>query len=297
MKPATFDYIAPRSAEEAVAALAGPDTHVLAGGQSLVLEMNFRNLRPARLVDINHVPGFDVVRREHAALEIGPLVRHRAFEKLLDEGPLSRLLKAVVHHIAHPPIRARGTMVGSLAYAHPAAEWPAVAVTLDAELELTDTTGRRTIAAEYFFLGPFRTARRPDELITALRLPEPASNAGIGFVEHRRTSASFADLAALAVVRLGDGKFENVRIGLVNAAPTPVRARTAERLLIGRTPSSDALKEAGCAAGEQDADPGEQPHAGISYQRHAIAVIVGRAVEAAVHDADSQGRSERCTSG
>lgn len=289
MKPAAFDYVAVHTVGEALAALDAPEAHVLAGGQSLVLEMNFRNLRPGRVVDINPVAEFDALDHANGALHVGPLVRHRTFEEPVDDGPLGRLLQAVAHHIAHPPIRARGTMVGSLAYAHPAAEWPAVAVALGAELELADAGGRRTISAEDFFLGPFRTARRPGELVFGVRLPTLDPGTGVGFVEHRRTAASFADLAALATLRLRDGQVERVRVGLVNSANRPVRAHEAERVLVGTAPSAHALTAAGHAAAEDDADPREQPYAGVAYQRHAVAVLVRRALEIAVQDASPEG--------
>lgn len=278
MKPAPFNYIAASSADDVVAALADGRTHVLAGGQSLVLEMNYRARRPARLVDINRVPGFDRLGLEGGMLRVGPLVRHRAFEGDTVAGPLGGLLRRVVHYIAHPPIRARGTMLGSLAYAHPAAEWPAVATALGAEFDLTGPDGIRTISAVDFFQGPFTTARRADELLTELRLPVLPPGTRTGFAEHRRTHASFAQLAVIAAVTITDGLVSSARIGLVNAADRPVRARSAEATLLGRPLDSAALADAGRAAAEQDADPRPQPYADLDYQRHTVAVLTRRAL-------------------
>lgn len=279
MKPAPFDYFRARTPEEAAALLAdaGDEARVLAGGQSLVLDMNFRRVRPSRLVDINPVDELDRLDAEGDYLRVGALVRHRAFEEPVVPGPLGAMLARACGHIAHPPIRARGTMVGSLAYAHPAAEWGAVAVALDAELELLGPGGRRTVGAGDFFRGPFATAREPDELLTGVRLPLPDGNTGAGFVEHRRTEASYAMVAAVATLTLRGGTVDEARIGLANAADRPLRARLAERSLAGEPPSSGLFAEAGrLAAGE--ADPRPEPHCDVAYRRHAVSVLVRRAL-------------------
>lgn len=278
MKPAPFDYIAARSADDVTAALADGRTRVLAGGQSLVLEMNFRTARPRRLVDINGVGGFDRLTHDDAVLRIGPLVRHRVFESDAVPGPLGVLLRRVAHHIAHPPIRARGTMAGSLAYAHPAAEWPAVAVALGADMELAGVHGRRVVRAGDFFTGPFATARRPDELLAEVRLPLLPAGAVVGFVEHRRTHASFAQLAVVAAVTLTDGRVASARLGLVNAADRPVRARAAEQTLTGKPFDDNSIADTARAAAEQDADPRPAPHTDIAYQRQVVAVLTRRAL-------------------
>jgi carbon-monoxide dehydrogenase medium subunit len=284
MKPAPFDYVAARTPGEAVDALASGDTSVLAGGQSLVLEMNYRTARPARVVDINRVDEFARLDVGGAMVRVRPLVRHRAFERPIAAGALGRLLARTVRHIAHPPIRARGTMLGSLAYAHPAAEWPAVAVALDAELDLTGPGGMRTVVADGFFTGPFATLRRPEELLTEARLPMLPAGAGVGFVEHRRTHASFAQLAAIATLTVRDTAVDSVRLALVNAAGRPVRARAAERALIGQPASAAMFADAGHVAAAHDAEPRPQPYADLGYQRHAVAVLVRRALEQALHD-------------
>jgi aerobic carbon-monoxide dehydrogenase medium subunit len=278
MKPATFEYVAAGSPDDVVAALADGQTEVLAGGQSLVLEMNYRSRRPHRLVDINRVPGFDRLVQDGDVLRVGPLVRHHAFAGDTVAGPLGVLLRQVVRHIAHPPIRARGTMLGSLAYAHPAAEWPAVVTALGAEVDLTGPDDRRTVTAEDFFHGPFVTGRRPEELLTEVRLPVLPPGTRVGFAEHRRTHASFAQLAAVAAVTVTDGTVSAARIGLVNAADRPVRARTAESALLGRPLDDAAVADAGRAAADQDADPRPQPYADLDYQRHAVAVLIRRAL-------------------
>jgi carbon-monoxide dehydrogenase medium subunit len=281
MKPAPFDYVAARSTEEVLAALADGDTQVLAGGQSLVLEMNFRAARPRRLVDINRVPEFDRLDATGSALMVGPLVRHRAFGSDAVPGPLGDLLRLVVHHIAHPPIRARGTMLGSMAYAHPAAEWPAVVTALGGVLHLAGPEGERTVVAEDFFTGPFTTVRRPDELLAEVRLPHLPRSTAVGFAEHRRTHASFAQLAAVAAVTVTDGRVASARIGLANAADRATRAHAAEAVLSGQPLDDAHVAAAAEAAARQDADPQPQPYADLEYQRHAIGVLVRRALRQA----------------
>jgi carbon-monoxide dehydrogenase medium subunit len=291
VKPAAFDYLAPSTVHEAVDALAdtGRQTQVLAGGQSLILEMHYRRSRPDLVVDINRVRDLDHLRVNDGVLHVGALVRHRVFESAqVAPGPLGRLLSLAVVNIAHPPIRALGTMAGSLAYAHPAAEWCTIAVALDADIELHGLSGVRMIGARDYFHGPHQTARRPQELITTVRLPLLGNTTGVGFVEHRRTHASFALIAVVATLTVLDGVIAEARIGLANAADRPVRAYAAERSLIGAEadqPVSDRrLSEhhpfgrAGRIAAERDADPRAQPHADVEYQRQVIAILVGRAL-------------------
>src|SRR2546421_11680464 len=170
MKPARFRYHAPKTIEEAVdtlAEVAGEDGRVLAGGQSLVPIMAFRLARPAHLVDINGVEALKRLVVEGGKLCIGACVRHAAFHKPVVEGPLGRLLANVVQHIAHYPIRTRGTFCGSVAYADPASEWCAVTVALGASMVARSVRGTRVIPADEFFAGIMTTSLTEDELLTA----------------------------------------------------------------------------------------------------------------------------------
>src|SRR6266849_4798596 len=176
MKPAPFRYHAPKTIEEAVetlAEVASEDGRVLAGGQSLVPIMAFRLARPAHLVDINGVEALRRLAGEGERLCIGACVRHAAFHHPVADGPLGRLLATVVRHIAHYPIRTRGTFCGSIAHADPASEWCLVAATLDAEMVAVSARGTRTIAAAEFFGGIMTTALTEDELLAEVRLPIP----------------------------------------------------------------------------------------------------------------------------
>src|SRR5262249_35325643 len=195
MKPAPFRYHAPRTVEEAVALLAEvapQDGRVLAGGQSLVPIMAFRLSKPAHLVDIN---GVDALRRLAGGggrLCLGACVRHAAFHRPVVEGPLGKLLAAVVRHIAHYPIRTRGTFCGSVAHADPASEWCAVAAALDAEMVARSTRGIRVVPAREFFKGIMTTALAEDELLTEVRLPLLPPDTRFGFCEFNRRAGDFA---------------------------------------------------------------------------------------------------------
>src|SRR5262245_49422462 len=202
MKPAPFIHHAPKTLDEAVkilAEVAPKDGRVLAGGQSLVPIMAFRLAKPGHLVDINDVAGLDKIAGNDKFLTIGACVRHAAFHKSVTDNPLGRLLRTVAHHIAHYPIRVRGTFCGSLAHADPASEWCLVAATLDATLVARSTRGERTIPAKQFFTGIMSTALAEDELLVEARLPLLAKDARMGFNEfHSRVGALHMEAAVEA---------------------------------------------------------------------------------------------------
>jgi carbon-monoxide dehydrogenase medium subunit len=301
VKPAAFDYVVAETVPEATAALAEAGAHarVLAGGQSLVLEMHLQRITPRLVVDINRIAGLGDLQVAEGVVQVGALVRHRVFENPRSvPGPLGALFAQAAENIAHPPIRARGTMAGSLSWAHPASEWCAVAVQLDAAIELTARDGVRTIPAGDFFLGRHLTERRPEELVTRVRYPVLGNETGVAFVEHRRTHFSFAQSAVAAAITVQDGVISDARIGLANCADRPLRARTAERSLIGvevgapvtgyRLPDSHPFAQAGRTAAEHDAEPYAEPFADLDYRQHSIAVLVGRALRQAAEDQRSR---------
>ncbi|WP_041840866.1 FAD binding domain-containing protein [Actinoplanes friuliensis] len=277
MTPAALDYVAASSLEETLDALADGDASVLAGGQSLVLDVIHRDGHCHRVVDINRVAEFAGLVEADGMLRVAPLVRHRTFETDAVGGGLGNLLRVVVSHIGHPPIRARGTMIGSLAYAHPAAEWPVVATILGAELDLVGPDGCRTVAAERFFTGPFSTVRRREELLAEVRLPLLPAGTGAGFAEQRLPQAKFAEAAAMAAVTVTDGLVSAAAIGLVNAGPCPIRARAAEDVLIGSTFCDAAITEAAEAAATLDAAPSGS-ESDQRRQRRALKVLARRAL-------------------
>jgi carbon-monoxide dehydrogenase medium subunit len=276
MKTATVDYLVARSVGEVIDALADGQTSVLAGGQSLVPMVTRPGGEPCRLVDINRIDGLDTLAETDGYLRVGALVRHRTFESDTIAGPLGDLLRVVVRHIGHPPIRARGTMLGSLAYAHPAAEWPAVAVTLGARLVLDGPDGRRTVTAENFFTAPFVTARRPEELLIEAQLPVLPDGTGIGYAEDRRNSI-FPHAAAITAVTVTDGVVSSAAICLVNSGPHPARAVAAEDALLGTTFSDTAIAATAEAAADKDTRLLDED-ARRPKQRRAFQVLVSRAL-------------------
>src|SRR5476649_2453640 len=209
MKPAAFIRHVPRTLDEAVKILADvapKDGRVLAGGQSLVPIMAFRLAKPAHLVDINEVEGLDRITSDGKFLSTGACVRHAAFHKSVVDNPLGNLLAFVARHIAHYPIRMRGTFCGSLAHADPASEWCLVAATLDATMVAKSTRGERLIAAKDFFAGIMTTALVEDELLAEVRLPLLAKDAKFGFNEFNRRAGDFALASALVTYRLQGDK-------------------------------------------------------------------------------------------
>jgi carbon-monoxide dehydrogenase medium subunit len=301
VKPAAFDYVVASTVPDALAALAGAGSQarVLAGGQSLILEMHLQRITPRLVVDINRIAGLDALRVDEGSLHVGALVRHRVFEDPRSvPGPLGSLFAQAAENIAHPPIRALGTMVGSLSWAHPASEWCAIAVAFDATIELDGRAGTRTIPARDFFVSRHLTTRKPDELVTAVRYPLLGEATGVAFLEHRRTHFSFAQSAVAAAITVHGGVISDVRIGLANCADRPVRARTAERSLLGldagaavtgyRLPDGHPFAQVGRIAAEHDAEPFAEPYADLEYRRHSIAVLVGRALRQAADDQRSR---------
>ena len=279
MKPAPFDYFRPTDVTEALALLAehGDGCKILAGGQSLVPAMNFRLVRPAILVDINDLDDLGSIRADAARLSIGALTRHAAFHRPVAEGPLGLLLSKVARHIAHYPIRQRGTFGGSLAHADPASEWCLVATTLGAEMVATSTRGERSIGSPEFFKGTFSTALAPDELLVDIRLPAMSSDWHFGFYEFSRRAGDYALGMALAAVQLADGVVRDARLGIGAVAQRAIRLHALESQLIGEklsAPTIDAVARAASASIEPTGDI----HASPEYRRDLIATAVRRAL-------------------
>jgi len=282
MKPSSFAYHAPKTIEEAVALLARvapEDGRVIAGGQSLVPIMNFRLSTPGHLVDINGVAGLDRIREEKDVLVVPACVRHAAFETQVTPGPLGELLSAVAAHIAHHPIRTRGTFCGSLAHADPSSEWCLVATTLGADLTVQSVRGTRSIAAEDFIAGIMTTTLAPDELLVEVRIPLLPGDARFGFYEVSRRAGDFAMAAALVVWRLKDGKIAEPRIGVGGAEPRPRRVREAEAALAGRRPDGSAFETAAEAAAEAMSGIMEDARITTSFRRDLVRAVVRRALE------------------
>lgn len=285
MKPAAFRYFAPRTVEEALQLLAdhGEEGKVLAGGQSLVPAMNFRLARPTALIDINRIDGLDYVREEDGMLRIGALVRHARFGSPLADGPLGAFLPRVARHIAHLPIRTRGTFAGSIAHADPASEWCLVAATLDAEFVIASQRGSRTLRPGEYFLGALTTSLDADELLTEVRLPLLGPDWRMGFAEFSRRAGDYALAMCAAFLRLEQGRVVEARIGVGGATDRPLRIPAGEQLLIGSDAGADVRREAGNIAAEA-IEPLEDVQASAEYRRDLVRAMVGRALAQACQE-------------
>jgi carbon-monoxide dehydrogenase medium subunit len=283
MKPAAFRYHAPKTVDEAVALLAevaAEDGRVLAGGQSLVPTMAFRLAKPAHLVDINGIDALNRLAVANGQLVIGACVRHAAFHHPVCEGPLGKLLAYVVRHIAHYPIRNRGTFCGSLAHADPSSEWALVLTALDGEVLAKSARGERIIAARDFFKGIMTTALRDDELLVEARLPMLAADTRCGFYEFSRRAGDFAMAAALATYRIEGGKIVEPRLAVGGAEPNPRRIAEAESALNGATPGDKAFRAAAAAA-TAAIDPMEDITTSADFRRDLVLAVTRRALERA----------------
>ncbi|MGB8895418.1 MAG: FAD binding domain-containing protein [Pseudolabrys sp.] len=281
MKPAPFVRHVPKTLEEALkilAEVAPQDGRVLAGGQSLVPIMAFRLAKPAHLVDINEVAGLDKMTSDGKMLTIGARVRHAAFHKSVVDNPLAQLLSVVARHIAHYPIRMRGTFCGSLAHADPASEWCLVAATLDAVLVAKSMRGERVIAAKDFFAGIMSTALAEDELLAEARLPLLSKDTKFGFNEFSRRAGDFAMAASLVTYRLQAGKIAEARVGIGGAESFPRRVVEAEAALTGKTPG-DTVFRAAADATAKAIDPLEDHQTNADYRRDLVRAVVRRALE------------------
>ena len=286
MKPSAFVYHAPRTIDEAVAMLAAvapEDGRVIAGGQSLVPAMALRLAQPAHLVDINGIEELERLEVRDGMLCIGACVRHTAFERAAVEGPLGRLLATVARHIAHYPIRTRGTFCGSIANADPASEWCLVAATLGATMIARSARGARTLSEPGFFKGIMTTALAADELLTEVRLPLLGADTRCGFNEFSRRAGDFAIAMAVATYRVEGGVIVEPRIGVGAVESQPRRIAEAEALLRGKAPGTEAFSAAAERASEA-MQPIEENREAAAYKRDVVRAMVRRALEAAEND-------------
>ncbi|HKP19629.1 MAG TPA: FAD binding domain-containing protein, partial [Gaiellaceae bacterium] len=228
MKPPQFDYAAPDSLDEALALMTTDDAKVLAGGQSLVPLLNFRLAAPALLVDLRRLPGLGGVERENGGVRIGAMVRQRAAEEddqLCADVPL---LREAVKHVAHPQIRSRGTVGGSIAHGDPAAELPALLVALDGRVCASSVRGERWIDGSALYTGFLTTAFEADEILTSVELPVAPPRTGAACVEVARRAGDYALCGALVQATRGpDGSVEDVRVALIGVGRRPYRATAA----------------------------------------------------------------------
>ena len=283
MKPPAFAYHRPATVPEALAVLAevGHDGKVLAGGQSLVPLLNMRLAAPRHLVDVNWLAELDEVGCGPDAVRVGALARHARVERDRDATAAVPLLGQAIGDIAHATVRNRGTVVGSLVHADPAAELPAVLVLLEGAMELASAGGgRRRVAAADFFLGPLESAVRPGELALAAEFPRPPANSGSAWVEVARRHGDYAVCGLGALVELDGGlRVERARTACISVGPVPVTVDLTDALA-GRPQDAADWAAAGRLA-QAAVDPEDDIHASAAYRRHLTGVLTARAARAA----------------
>jgi carbon-monoxide dehydrogenase medium subunit len=279
--PVSFDYQRPSTVDEAVRALAaaGDDAKVLAGGQSLIPMLRLRLSAPAVLVDLGDLADLRGIREDGDGLLIGAMTRHAD----VLANPLVRryvpLLAQATATVADRQVRHLGTLGGSLAHADPAGDLPAVAVALDATMEIAGPDGRRSVPAGDFFVDYLTTALGPADVLVGVRFP---SHEGWGthYEKFQRVAQAWALVGVAATVRRENGTIAAARVALTNMGPVPVRARAVEDALTGADAGTDAIAAAAALAGD-GTRPASDLAASAEYRAHLAAVLTGRAVSAA----------------
>lgn len=283
MKPPPFDYHAPKSAAEAIDLLGryGADARLLAGGQSLVPLLNFRLSAPAVIVDLNRAADLAYIKEENGRVRMGAMTRQRAIEF----SPLVKsrlpLLAEATRWVGHLPTRTRGTIGGSLAHCDPAAEYPAVAAALDAELVIRGSAGERVVRAAEFFVGFMTTAVQPGEMLVEVRMAAQAPDSGSAFEEFSRRHGDFAIVGIAAMVAVDGDRCRSARLAACGAGPTAMRLRAAEEILEQGGVGERNIDDAAARAAEL-VDPGADLHASAEYRRHLTRVLTRRALKRAV---------------
>ena len=277
MIPVSFDYVAPGSLDEALAALreGGEDAKVLAGGHSLLPLMKLRLAAPSLLVDLRKVPGLSGIERENGSFRIGAMTTHYA----VAQGGLG-LASSAAGTIADPQVRYRGTIGGSLAHGDPASDMPAILLAADGSVTVRGESGEREVAAAELFQDYLTTAVGDGEILTSVRLPA-LDGYGFGYQKFNRRKEDWAMVAVCALVKKGaDGSCEDVRIGLTHMGSTPLRATAAEEALRGGALDAGAIA---AAAGQAavGTDPPADLNASAEYKRHLATVLCRRALEQA----------------
>jgi aerobic carbon-monoxide dehydrogenase medium subunit len=286
VKAAKFDYRAPTSLDEAVEVLAADpgETSLLAGGQSLVPMLNMRLARPALLIDLNRIPELRGVERRNGTLRIGAMTRQRAVE-VDEQAAAVPLLVDAIGHIAHLPIRTRGTVGGSIAHADPAAELPTTVAVLGARMVLRSGRGSRSVSAEEFFVGPLMTSREPDEILEAIEVPVPVSRTGWAFREVARTHGAFALVGVAATVTVAaDGSVEAIRLGVLGVGGLPYLPNWLDEVACGAHPTEALFGQIGARVGQGVVSQGSSAQSGL-YRSEVAATLTERALQEATRRA------------
>lgn len=288
MKPAPFKYHAPHSLEEALSLMNqhADEAKLLAGGQSLVPAMNFRVVQPSLLIDLNRVQEMAYISEDKNALHVGAMARERQLEFNASIETRTPLLHEAVPFIAHPQIRNRGTIGGSIVNADPAAELPVLMLALDARLKAQSISGERWIDAKDFFAGMFTTTLEPNEILVEIELPFMSAHTGWSFMEVAPRAGDYALMGVAALVTLDEnGKCTHAKLVYLNAGDGPVDAKDAAKSLKGEILSDALMESAATMASEKEINPFGNVHTSPEFQRHLAKVLTKKALKQAIQRA------------
>lgn len=289
MKPAPFEYHAPTTLEQALDLMSqhAGEAKILAGGQSLVPAMNFRIVQPSLLIDLNQVAELSYIREYADVMRIGAMTRERHLEFDASIAKRIPLLHEAAPNIAHPQIRNRGTIGGSIVNADPAAELPVLMLALSARLKAKNISGERWINAQDFFVGMFTTALEPDEILVEIELPFMPPRTGWSFMEVAPRAGDYALMGVAALVTLDEaGKCNDAKLVYLNAGDGPVDAKQAAQLLHGETITEKMIDEAAEFASQKEINPFGNIHTSIEFQRHLANVLTKNALKQAMKRAE-----------
>lgn len=291
MKPPSFKYFAAQSVEEAVSLLAehGGDARVLAGGQSLIQEMNVRQTKPQVLIDVNPIDELSFAQSENGSLTIGALTRTVTIEQDATIAERLPMLVEAAARVGHVAVRNRGTVGGNVAHADPSSNLPPVMLALEAEFTVQSNDGERAISADDFFQGPHQTSIGPTEFLTGIRVTGLPENSGSVFMEVSRRGRGWGLCGVAAMVTLDDdGRISDVRLGLLGVGPTAIRPREAEAGIRGERASEEVWSAAANRVVSALEDPPSDIHASADYRRHLANVLTRRALAAATARAEGR---------
>jgi carbon-monoxide dehydrogenase medium subunit len=284
MKAAPFTYHDPRTLDEAIKLLSLENAKLLAGGQSLVPMLNMRFAVPDHVIDLNHVAGLAGIKREGEMIEIGAMTRQADLEESSELSTAAPILREALGHVGHFQTRSRGTIGGSLCHLDPSAELPALMLLMDAEFTASGPSGTRRLAAAEWFKGFMQPALKESEVLTSIRFMPWLEGHRFGFCEFARRHGDYALAGAAALMTLdAAGAISRCAISVFGVEVSPRRLFDAERLLTGSPPSESAFREAASLTASLDAM--DDTTASASYRRRIAAVMVQRALAAAVNHA------------
>jgi len=284
--PATFEYFAPSTLDEAVSILErfGDEAKVLAGGQSLIPLMKLRFATPRALVDINGIESLEGLGEQGGQLRIGALVRHKTCERAELLRGRYGVLGSAAPQISDPIVRNMGTVGGSLAHADPQGDWGSALLAIGAEVVVHGSSGERTLSLDELLQGPFTTALQPTEVLTEVRVPDPGPRSSGTYLKLERKVGDFATVGVAVHVSLDNGTIGRAGIALTGVGPRNVRAVEAERALAGASPDDEAIERAARLAAEAS-EPRDDVRGSAEYKRNVVRVFTERGLRTAVEAA------------